>query len=313
MLWFNSIGMIFVIIMLVPNVLQTIFHKENFNNLKRYKAMEFIEQIGRYGTILFMIFNIPYTYFDFWFDTARIIYILVDSILIGLYVLGWILFWNSHFKIRAYILSILPTMIFLFSGIYLLNIPLILSSILFGVGHITLSILNSQNLSFNFSKRFTAKIMTEEHIDEMLSLCKDNTTYYKYCPPFVTKESLSEDLKKLPPNKKMKDKYYIGIYEDQALLGLADIILKYPNPQTVFIGFFMMNLFYQSKGIGSQIIQELCDYFSEHDFQKVRLAYVKGNVQSESFWLKNHFMPVGLEIEQENYSIVVLERNIMKD
>lgn len=154
--------------------------------------------------------------------------------------------------------------------------------------------------------------MTEEYIEEMFLLCKENTTYYRYCPPFVTKESLLEDMKKLPPNKKMKDKYYIGIYEDKVLLGLADIIFKYPNQQTVFIGFFMMNLLYQSKGIGSQIIQELCNYFSENDFQKVRLAYVKGNVQSESFWLKNHFNPVGLEIEQENYTVVVLERIIAK-
>lgn len=140
MSWFNYIGMIFLFIMLLPNMLQTIFHKENFNNLKRYKTIEFIEQIGRYGTMLFMVFNIPYTYFDFWFDSAKLIYIIVDSILIGLYVIGWIIFWNSHFKIRAYVLSISPTMIFLFSGIMLLNIPLIILAVLFGVGHITISI-----------------------------------------------------------------------------------------------------------------------------------------------------------------------------
>lgn len=168
---------------------------------------------------------------------------------------------------------------------------------------------------FNIAKKqfmtdYQLKEMTKNDIEEMYLLCRENTLYYKYCPPFVTKESLLIDLEKLPPNKTSKDKYFLGIYEGNTLVGLIDIILKYPNNQTAFIGFFMMNKLYQSKGIGSQIIQELCIYLKEQGFDKVRLGYVKGNLQSEGFWLKNNFKPVGLEIEQEEYCVVVLERNL---
>lgn len=69
----------------------------------------------------------------------------------------------------------------------------------------------------------------------------------------------------------------------------------------------MMNADFQGKGIGSKIIEEACDYLKEN-FSKVRLGYVKGNKQSESFWLKNQFEKTGTESIQENYTVVVMER-----
>ena len=45
--------------------------------------------------------------------------------------------------LRAYLLSIIPSMIFLFSGIMIRNIPLIISSIAFAIAHITISLKNA--------------------------------------------------------------------------------------------------------------------------------------------------------------------------
>ncbi|MDE7213808.1 MAG: GNAT family N-acetyltransferase, partial [Anaeroplasmataceae bacterium] len=86
-------------------------------------------------------------------------------------------------------------------------------------------------------------------------------------------------------------------------------ILEYPNEKTIFIGFFMMNKKFQGKGIGSQIIKEVFEYFMSN-YKYVRLGYVLGNKESEGFWLKNKFQPTGVVVKEEAYSIVVVERKL---
>ena len=89
-----------------------------------------------------------------------------------------------------------------------------------------------------------------------------------------------------------------------------DLILDYPNEKTAFIGFFMMNRDYQGKGIGTQIIDEAFAYLKEKDFEKVRLAYAKGNPQSEAFWTKNGFLKTGLEIPNDFSGYIIMEKEL---
>lgn len=49
--------------------------------------------------------------------------------------------------------------------------------------------------------RYRVKQLTEKDVEEIYQLCKENPLYYKYCPPLVTRESILEDLKVLPPKK----------------------------------------------------------------------------------------------------------------
>ena len=92
----------------------------------------------------FMVFNIPYTYFNFWFDSALLVYLIVNGILLLLYLLGWIVFGKGRSTIKMLWLSITPTLLFLFSGIMLLSIPLIVFAVIFGIGHITISYRNRE-------------------------------------------------------------------------------------------------------------------------------------------------------------------------
>ena len=61
-----------------------------------------------------------------------------------------------------------------------------------------------------------------------------------------------------------------------------DLIDHYPDHESVFIGFFMMNG-KAEKGIATQIITELCEYLHEENYKYVQLAWVKGNPQAEHF------------------------------
>ena len=47
--WFNIYGMIFIIVIMIPNIIFAIKCKDGFNNKFSNKIIETIEQVGRYG------------------------------------------------------------------------------------------------------------------------------------------------------------------------------------------------------------------------------------------------------------------------
>ena len=143
MSWFNYYGLIFIAIIMIPNIIFAICQKDGFANKYKNKAVEILEQTGRCACIVLMIFNIPYTYFNFWFEYALTVYLIVNSFLCLLYLLFWVISWNQNGKLKALSLSVIPTAVFLFSGIVVANIPLIAFAVLFGITHILISYKNS--------------------------------------------------------------------------------------------------------------------------------------------------------------------------
>lgn len=161
-----------------------------------------------------------------------------------------------------------------------------------------------------FSKKYKTKKLSEADTYDVFSLCSKNKMYYEYCPPMVTEESIIEDMNALPPNIELKDKYYIGYFFEDKLIAVLDLIDGYPENKIAFIGFFMMDISLQKKGIGSNIISELCDYLKGKGFEIVRLAWAKGNPQSEHFWLKNKFIIIKETISTACNSVILGERKL---
>ena len=141
--WFNYYGLIIMTIIMIPNIIYSIKNK-NITK-KNNKIIELFEQIGRYGCFILMIFNIPYTYINFYFNNALLFYLIINGILLFLYLIIWIICQNKYNLFKAYSLSIIPTLIFLISGILLGYFLLIVFSIVFGICHIYISISSSNS------------------------------------------------------------------------------------------------------------------------------------------------------------------------
>lgn len=141
--WFNYYGLAITVIILIPNIVYAVTHNIGAENSYRNKAAEIFEQIGRYGCMAFMVFNIPYTYFNFWFAHALTVYLSVNSALCLAYLIFWTICRKSSGKLKALSLSILPSVIFLFSGTVLANIPLLAFATVFSATHILISYKNA--------------------------------------------------------------------------------------------------------------------------------------------------------------------------
>ena len=121
----------------------------------RNKTVEVSEQIGRYCCFALMVFQIPYTYFGFWFPHALMVYLAVNGTLCLAYLIFWTICWTKNGKLKALSLSIIPSCIFLFSGIILGYIPLAVFAVVFGISHIYISCKNIPASNINSNERIS--------------------------------------------------------------------------------------------------------------------------------------------------------------
>lgn len=142
------------------------------------------------------------------------------------------------------------------------------------------------------SAQYFVRRLTEDDVEMIYDLSSGNSIYYRYHPPFVTREGILEDMTALPPGKEYDDKFYIGFFDGAALVAVMDLILDYHEAGVAFIGFFMTDVKYQGKGIGSGIISDAAAYLKSLGYDEIRLGVDKGNPQSYAFWTKNKFSPV---------------------
>ena len=119
------------------------------------------------------------------------------------------------------------------------------------------------------SRIYRVRRLDDSDADEILDLCQGNVQYYQYCEAEVTREQIMSDLHIAPPGVETENKYYLGFYDENGLLAVMDLIDGFPEESMAFIGFFMMNIAAQGKGVGSSIIRELTEIGRESCRERV--------------------------------------------
>mgnify|MGYP006912481114 FL=1 len=142
--WLNVFGLVMVAVIMIPNILFAMKCKDGFVNKWNNKSVETVEQIGRFGCFGFMIINIPRTWFGWWSDEAFAVYLVVDAVLVTLYCVIWAVCFRKSSVFRALALSIIPSVLFLFSGIMSRSILLTIAAVLFAPSHILISYQNAK-------------------------------------------------------------------------------------------------------------------------------------------------------------------------
>ena len=141
---FNFYGLIFVAVIMVPNVIFAIMHKGGFENLYQNKIVEIFEQIGRIGSFIFMFINVPPLVKGYFFNGGFWAYIISGGALTLAYVFGWIVFRRESSVKKSLYLSVVPSLLFLCCGILSLNFPLMASAAVFAPCHVLISYKNAK-------------------------------------------------------------------------------------------------------------------------------------------------------------------------
>ena len=161
------------------------------------------------------------------------------------------------------------------------------------------------------STQYKVKTITEDDIQDVYNLCKDNRKYYRYLHERPSKQNLTEVITKLPDGTGMEDKHFVGFYdENEKLIALLDLITGYKEPDDAFIGWFMVDAKMQGRGIGSQLFADIRAALSGLGYDKLRLGCIEGNTEAENFWQGLGFSFNGAKTQEEKYVIRYMEKDI---
>ena len=133
--WINGFGAGFVILLLIPNIIYAVRHKDE-KNLCADRCMNALEQIGRYACIVLMWLPLLVWEFGFASVSEMILYLAGNGVLLVAYWLVFARYFKEKTARRALTLAVLPACIFLLSGMLLRHWLLAGFAVLFAVGHI---------------------------------------------------------------------------------------------------------------------------------------------------------------------------------
>lgn len=141
--WLNIFGLVTLICMLIPNAIYGIKVKNAVNRCDN-RAVNVSEQVGRFASMFFMVFNIGIFEYGFMSDEMFALWFIADVALILLYWIFWIIFIFRRPMAVCVMLAVIPSIIFIGTGIMQRHIFQVASGILFAVFHIYITCINSR-------------------------------------------------------------------------------------------------------------------------------------------------------------------------
>ena len=141
----NIYGAVILVLLMIPNIVYFQKLKKNGeeNVQRKGSSVDIIEQIGRYGCIIFMLVNTGFFERGFASGTAICVWGAVSAVLIAGYYIYWVLLFKKpsvlFYKIM---LAVLPCILFIFSSIIMRRPAALFFSTVFAISHIYITCKN---------------------------------------------------------------------------------------------------------------------------------------------------------------------------
>ena len=137
--WINLFGAGIIVLIMIPNIIYAAGQKQDETQIEVPRGLSACEQVGRYGCIILMWLPLLVWKFGFGSVEEFLIYLIGNGALLLCYYLSWMLYSRKKTLSVAMALAIIPTAIFLLSGILLQHWLLVAFAILFGACHCTIT------------------------------------------------------------------------------------------------------------------------------------------------------------------------------
>ena len=137
--WINLFGAGIIVLIMIPNIIYAAGQKQDETQIEVPRGLSACEQVGRYGCIILMWLPLLVWKFGFGSVEEFLIYLIGNGALLLCYYLSWMLYSRKKTISVAMALAIIPTAVFLLSGILLHHWLLVAFAILFGACHCTIT------------------------------------------------------------------------------------------------------------------------------------------------------------------------------
>ena len=120
-----------------------------------------------------------------------------------------------------------------------------------------------------------------------------------------------EDLSDLPPGKSAEDKFFFGIHHSDRLVGCADLIRAYPDPDIAYLGLMLFAETSQGKGYGKLALAYLSREAFAWGCRRMRLGVVETNAAGLRFWQREGFSEIYRKtVEGFTGDVIVMQKHL---
>ncbi len=110
----------------------------------------------------------------------------------------------------------------------------------------------------NFLLPYQVRRLTEEDGGEIFALQRRHSGYHAlFLNHEVEKSDVMSDLTSIPEGVLPEDKFYLGMYDAENLVAIADVVLNFPTSRTAWLGLVMVDYDAVGQGVGGKVIEAL--------------------------------------------------------
>lgn len=152
---FSYVGLIYLVMLFVPNLLWTKHKPKDYDNYVKNenKVLRIFENIGQ---VLVTCIVLIFKDFNVKFDSVWTIWLLISFVLMVLYEINWLRYFKSEKTMKDFYSSLLgipvagatlPVIAFLLLGVYGKNLLLVIAVLILGIGHIGIHLNHKKEIS----------------------------------------------------------------------------------------------------------------------------------------------------------------------
>lgn len=137
----------------------------------------------------------------------------------------------------------------------------------------------------NLINGYKIKYLSKENNNIVEKLCEKCSDYYILHGGILpSKEEIDEIFITLPPNKSCKDKFVLGIYKFDELIGIVDIIKDFPTIGEWMLGLMIIEPESRGNGLGKIAHEALVGWAKDLGAKSFRIGVIEDNYKGINFW-----------------------------
>jgi len=117
----------------------------------------------------------------------------------------------------------------------------------------------------------------------------------------------------LPQNKSFEDKFLLGIYKSNDLIGIIDIIRDYPTISEWTIGLLLLEPKERGRGLDTAIHEALDKWAKSFGAKRFRIGVIDYNDRAFKFWLNLGYVKekeINVDIVSKNQLVNVMVKEL---
>ena len=119
-------------------------------------------------------------------------------------------------------------------------------------------------------------------LQTLLEACRDYTELVEGQPPDA--EAALDVMSDVAPGKTLEDKCLLGLWQNDVLIGVLDVMRGYPEPDAWFIGLLVIAPEQRGQGQGAAVVRAFEVWAAGQGVRAVGLGVVEPNTGALRFW-----------------------------